>query len=252
MENPFVLKSDEYTRDLNVIKGYFDQNTHFLHRMTGRPVEDCQSFLRETLGKGGKFPLHDPKVHILRKESPGNRIKDETRLTNYIKEIVESNYIMSPTMTAYISPHELQSPSAKFVETGITGRKIAKNEMFAAEVAGDKVLAGIKNAEQNAKKIGINSLSGMHGFTGNILYVKSGHSSLTSMCRAATSYGNANNERLLTGSRHYWSATIAVANMMALITGQDMDQFEEAMEVTGLCYPTVEQTKECIRRSLEL
>lgn len=72
-----------------------------------------------------------------------------------------------------------------------------------ARTAEDKVLEKIKDAEQNAKKIAINSLSGMHGFTGNILYVKSGHSSLTSMCRSATGYGNANNEKLLAGSRHY-------------------------------------------------
>lgn len=252
MANPFVLSPDQYKRDLNILKGYYEQNAHFLHLMTDQPKERCMGFLKKTLSSGGTFPLHDPEMLILRQESPGNRVKDESTLISYIREVTETERILSPTMTCYENPKVLQSPSAKFVEKGIQERKKAKNEMFQAQVDGDEVLEGIKNAEQNAKKIGINSLSGMHGFTGNILYVKSGHPSLTSMCRAATGYGNSSNERLLAGSRHYWSATIAIANMMSLITSQDHEEFEDAMVQWGMVYPTVEQTVECIRRSLEM
>lgn len=252
MENPFVLSKPDYKRNLDLLSGYFRQNTLFLAMMTGQPKEKCLNFIRRQVSRTGKFPLKDPNMLILRKESPGNRVKDEVTFTRYVKEVVDTNRILSPSMVCYERPEVLKSPSAKFVEAGIAGRKKAKNEMFRAKVAGDKVLEHIKNAEQNAKKISINSLSGMHGFSGNILYVKSGHSSLTSMCRTATGYGNANNERLLAGSRHYWSVDIALANMLNLIDTQPEEEFAAAIEHCGLVYPSHQQTVECIKRSTDM
>ena len=252
MENPFVLPKDQYTRDLDLLKGYFDQNAHFLSTMTGQPREIALAFLKRTLSRGGRFPMRDPNMLVLKQESPGNRVRDEMTLLNYVREVTDTKRILSPSMVCYENPNVLKSPSAIFVEKGIAGRKVAKAEQFKAKVAGDKVLEHIKDAEQNAKKIGINSLSGMHGFSGNILYIKSGHSSLTSMCRAATGYGNASNERLLAGSRHYHTPTIALANMLSLITSQPHDVYAQAMEEFGVAYPTVEETAECIRRSTDL
>lgn len=252
MENPFVLPKDQYTRDLDLLKGFFDQNTHFISTMTGQPGDKVKAFLKRQLSRGGQFPLRDPNMLVLKKESPGNRVKDELTLLAYVREVTDTNRILSPSMVCYENPNVLKSPSAIFVEKGISGRKVAKAEQFKAKVAGDTVLEHIKDAEQNAKKIGINSLSGMHGFSGNILYIKSGHSSLTSMCRAATGYGNANNERLLAGSRHYHTPTIALANMASLVTSQDHVLFDATMQTWGMVYPTVEQTAECIRRSTDL
>lgn len=252
MENPFVLPKDQYVRDLNLVQGYYEQNAYFLRRMTAQTEQNVRAYLNKTLSRTGAFPLTDPNMFILRQDSPGNRVRDEMSLLDYIGTVTDTNRILSPSMVCYENPKVLKSPSAKFVESGIAGRKKAKNEMFFAKVAGDEVLEKIKDAEQNAKKIAINSLSGMHGFAGNILFVKSGHSSLTSMCRSATGYGNASNERLLAGSRHYASPTITVANMSALVTGQCHVAFENAMESCNLVYPTVEQTTECIRRSTDL
>lgn len=252
MANPFVLDKSEYKRDLDLLKGYFSQNTLFLHKMTGQPKDRCLQSVRRQVSRGGKFPIKDPNMLILRKESPGNRVKGETTFLNYIKEVTHTNRILSPSMVCYERPEVLKSPTALFVEVGIAGRKKAKNEMFRARTDGNKTLDKIKNSEQNAKKIAINSLSGMHGFAGNILFVKSGHSSLTSMCRTATGYGNANNERLLAGSRHYWSVDIALANMLSLIDTQPLDEYQAAMDACGLVYPTVDETAACIKRSTDL
>lgn len=252
MANPFVLDKSEYKRDLDLLRGYFSQNTLFLHKMTRQPRDRCLKSIRKQVSRGGKFPIKDPNMLILKQESPGNRVKSEVTFLNYVKEVTNSNRILSPSMVCYERPEVIKSPTAKFVEAGIAGRKKAKNEMFRARTDGNKVLDKIKNSEQNAKKIAINSLSGMHGFAGNILYVKSGHSSLTSMCRTATGYGNANNERLLAGSRHYWSVDIALANMLSLIDTQPLDEFERAMQECGLVYPTVEETAACIKRSTDL
>lgn len=252
MENPFVLPKQEYRRNLDLVTGYFSQNTLFLHKMTKQPRERCLKSIRRTVSRGGKHPIRDPNMLILRQESPGNRVRDEKTFLNYVKEVTDTNRILSPSMVCYERPEVLKSPTAKFVEVGIAGRKKAKNEMFVAQTNRNKSLEKIKNSEQNAKKISINSLSGMHGFAGNILYVKSGHSSLTSMCRTATGYGNASNERLLAGSRHYWSVDIALSNMLSLIDGTDLVMFDRGMVECGLKYPTIEDTVSCIRRSTDL
>jgi hypothetical protein len=252
MDNPFVLQKSEYKRDLDLLKGFFSQNTLFLHKMTGQPKDKCLKFVRKQVSRNGSFPIKDPNMLVLRQESPGNRVRAEVTLLQYVKEVTETKRILSPSMVCYERPDVLKSPTAKFVEAGIAGRKKAKNEMFRARTNNDKVLEKIKNSEQNAKKIAINSLSGMHGFAGNILYVKSGHSSLTSMCRTATGYGNANNERLLAGSRHYWSVDIALSNMLSLIDSQPHDEFDNALKECGLVYPSVQDTVECIKRSTDL
>lgn len=252
MENPFVLEKSQYKRDLNLIRGYFDQQAWTLSRMFDKPESETRNFLKRLLSKGGKLPITDPNMSILRQESPGNRVRDEMTLLSYINEVTSTDRILSPSMVCYENPNVLKSPSAKFVEKGITGRKKAKSEAFKAKVANDHVLEKIKDAEQNAKKIAINSLSGMHGFSGNILFVKSGHSSLTSMCRSATGYGNAGNEKLLAGSRHYHTPEITISNIAALVTSQPHDVFEAAMQEWGLRHPTVEETAACIRRSTDL
>lgn len=252
MENPFVLPKEAYKRDLDLLKGYFRQNVLFLQRMTSQSEKRCLDFLKKTLSRGGKFPLCDPAMLVLKQESPGNRVRDEITLLSYVKIVTDTQRILSPSMVCYENPKVLKSPSAKFVESGIAGRKKAKTEMFYAKVAGDEVLELIKDAEQNAKKIAINSLSGMHGFSGNILYIKSGHSSLTSMCRSATGYANAANEKLLAGSRHYHSPKVAVANMLALITSEDHVEFQKTMDECNFVYPSVQQTADCIKRSTDL
>ena len=78
MANAFVLDKTEYKRDLDLLKGYFSQNTLFLHKMTGQPRERCLQSVRRQVSRGGKFPIKDPNMLILRKESPGNRVKGET------------------------------------------------------------------------------------------------------------------------------------------------------------------------------
>lgn len=250
--NPFVLPAQEYKRDLDIVGAYVTQTSFFLHRQTGRPLETCKQFIRGQLRKDGKFPLKNPPVLALKQISPGNRERVDESFLGYIQEVVDTNRILSPSMVCYERPEVNKSTSAAYIEGGIKGRKVAKGEMFDARQAGDFVLEYIKDCEQNAKKIGINAVSGMHGFSGNILYVKSGHSSLTSMCRTATGYGNANNEKLITGSRHYWSPDITLSNILAIVTNTDYEQLQAAMQQYRLHYPNVEETMQCIVRSTSL
>lgn len=252
MDNPFVLNPEEYVRDIRMVPHYIDQSSLFLSIMTGDPFDECKDFVVDQIKPGGQFALKNPTVISVRQDTPANREAVETTFMGYLKEINDRDLILSPSLVGYERPERMKSISADFVEGGIKGRKIAKDEMKQAKIAGDTVLEYIKDCEQNAKKIGINSISGMHGFSGNILYVHSGHSSLTSLCRTATGYGNSWNEKYLMGSRHYYDARVTLYNVLTLINTADYTRIAQAMEKYSLRHPTVEETKACIMRSVEL
>lgn len=250
--NPFVLPPEQYKRDLNLVGGYVKQQARFLSIMTGDDYDTCVNAVKEIAFKDPDTKMRDPEAITLRQMTPGNRERVDTTFFDYIRDVVQTERILSPSMVMYERPSVNKSTSAAFIEGGIADRKKAKAEMFKADMAGDKVLEYIKDCEQNSKKIGINAVSGMHGFEGNILYVKSGHSSLTSMCRTATSYGNANNEKFIMGSRHYWSLDVTIANIIVLVDSADYEQLQWAIDKYGIVYPSVDQTFDCIEYSTQL
>lgn len=250
--NPFVLDPSEYARDINIVKAYIDQAAMYLHIETGDSLEECKAFVKERARPGGTQGIKDPEVVCLEQISPGNREKVECTFLEYVDKVIESGRILSPSMVCYEQAAVNKSTSAAFIEGGINERGVAKKEMFVARQQGDFVLEYIKDCEQNAKKIGINSVSGMHGFEANVLFVKSGHSSLTSMCRTASGYGNAINERFIGGSRHYWHVDIVLANILTIVTNTRYDLLEKVINDYGICYPSVDQTMECIEWSTRL
>jgi hypothetical protein len=250
--NPFVLEPTEYKRNIDIVNAYIEQNALYLHLETGDSLSECTKFVKNTVRPGAKHGIKDPEIVSLEQTSPGNRVRVERTFLEYVKTVTDSERILSPSMVCYEVASVNKSTSAAFIEGGINERGAAKKEMFVARQQGNFVLEYIKDCEQNAKKIGINAVSGMHGFEANILYVKSGHSSLTSMCRTASGYGNGINERFIGGSRHYWHVDIVLANILTIITNTDFGILEEVIEDYGICYPSVEQTMDCVRWSTSL
>jgi hypothetical protein len=75
---------------------------------------------------------------------------------------------------------------------------------------------------------------------------------LTSTCRSATAYANANNERFLAGNRHYWNPDIAMQNIVSIIRLADYDLIEQAVEKYNLTIPTADDLYADILRSTDL
>jgi hypothetical protein len=252
MSNPFVLAPADYSRDIDIVKAYIQQQAMYLHIETDQPLDVCTAFVKNTVRPGAEHGIKDPSVVSLEQRTPGNRTKEDRTYLEYIREVVNTERILSPSMVCYEQAAVNKSTSAAFVEGGINERGVAKKAMFVARQQENYVLEYIKDCEQNAKKIGINSISGMHGFEANVLYVKSGHSSLTSMCRTASGYGNAINERFIGGSRHYWHVDIVIANILTIVTNTDYNLLEGVMAEYGIIYPSAEQTMECVEWSTRL
>ena len=248
-DNHFVLPTAEYKRDVDIFTHYVDDASTFLSLRTGKTKEECKAFVLAGLKKDGRFEFKDPKVEYLDREENGDRVRKATTLSRYIGKSVRENEIIAPTFTTYLSPNVKRSILGAYVEQNIKKRGVAKKEMFVAEAAKNMELYAIKKIEQTGRKLANNSISGAHVSASTPLYNKTAHSTLTSTCRTTSGYGNANNEKFLSGNRHYWSYAIVINNIIAVINTANYALIEEAMNKYSIHYPSVEEVMECITYS---
>lgn len=249
MANPFIRRPEAYRRDLNLPKGYILQNAKYISLMLGKDFEECVKFVKREVGLGKEFGIKDPEMLQLIKKGRGHRVEDTTSFLNYIQEIRDSGRIVSPSLVVYERPEVEKSVTAEWQDDNIKARKTSKKAMFQFKQIGELLKSALADYDQNARKIRINSVSGQRGFEGNALYLASGHSSLTSLCRAAAGYGNATVERFLMGSKHYHTPEIARANLMAILTIQNQDCIQQVIDDYGLVYPTPEDVVEMVAYS---
>ena len=250
--NPFVLEASEYRRDIRPVPHYIEQASHFLHVSTGKPLNECTEYVKRVIRNNVFGKIRNPKVSYLLRQDNGDRIREETTLTKYIAESMKTGQIMAPTFTCYSNPSEKQSLLVSFVEANIKARSVLKKAEQAAKAAGDKNTAAIKGIGQTNKKLSNNSLSGAHVSNSTPLYNPTAHSSLTSNCRTTSGYGNANNEKLMSGNRHYWNPHLVINNINCIIYLTDRPVFEAMMAKYNLHVPTPEETMECILYSTRL
>lgn len=252
MDNPFVLKPTDYKRDLNLLRHYVEDQAFNLHRQTGKPLEVCKEWLKTQLRPGGQFEFKDPEIYYLRRGDNGDRQEEAGTMLAYINESIRNKELIAPTLTTYCNPKKELSLLVHYIEDNVKARGVAKKAKFRAKQAGDKLLASIKDNEQNNKKLSNNAVSGAHVTPTNPLYNKTGHSTLTSTCRSTSGYGNANNEKFLNGNRHYWDPIIVKNNIVSIASRSDLVQIQDAMDAFGIRHPSVEETLECIKYSTDL
>lgn len=252
MSNVFALEVDEYKRDIDVIKHAVNQYASYLQLRSGREFSFCLNWVRDQLKPGGRFEFRDPVVKMLERGSNGDRDIAEIRLSQYLKQVRDMDLLIAPTMTIYLPRHRSKSLLVDFIDENIAKRNKNKKAKFRAKMAGDKVLSGIMDNRQNNNKTSNNSLSGAAVSYSTPLANKTAHSTLTSTCRTTSGYGNANNEKMLDGNRHYWSADIVRNNIVAIISNSNYDVIQNAIEKYGLVYPSVQETMQCIQRSTML
>lgn len=244
--NPFVLEKDQYVRELAPLKHYVEDVAKFLSTMTGDSIEQCTQFIKNNLKPGGAFEFKDPKIKYLERVNYEDRVEKDGTLLAYLTESIRGEELIAPTLTTYINPKEKQSILVEFVDENVAIRSKAKKAMFAAKMAGNIDLELFKNSEQSNAKISNNSISGGHVSTSTPLFNRTSHSTLTSNCRSTSGYGNANNEKMLSGNRHYHHPSIVINNIVSIANRTDMVKFKAVMDEYNLYYPTPEQAMECV------
>lgn len=253
MTSTFLRSDDEYIREVNVIRGYFDQLAFYMHKVTKQPMTVVRAWIKKEFAAGGRFEYKSPMATVtVRDKESGDRHETRVSMAKLFNVIEKNRLIVSPSFTCYLPPDVKRSLLSIFIDENIQKRAKVKKEMQAAQAAGDAILAANKKNGQNSLKQRNNAMSGAHSSPFTILYNKSTHSSLTSMCRSATSYGNANNEKLLAGSRHYWAPGIMVNNIISICTNTDMIAFQSCVDTYKLHIPSVKEVMDMLHYSADL
>lgn len=249
--NHFLKSIETYRRDVDLQKTYVMDAAKYVSTMRGISQEEALEFVARQVGPGGNHAFRDPQVMVLVRQPNGDRVQQTMRFTEFLRSVQDQKQMLSPSMTAYVHPDLKKSLLAVYIDKNLDRRKAAKAEMFAAKMAGDRVAEKIGNSKQTTFKIKNNSLSGAHSSPYTILWNKSSHSTLTSTCRVATSYGNTNNEKFLYGNRHYWCPDVARNNIISIVNHSDLDKIEQIMDKYRLRAPTVEELEQLLIRCCE-
>jgi hypothetical protein len=252
MASPFVLDPQEYVRDINVHRHAVDQYATYLSIISGDDQQQCRAWVINSLQPGGVFEFKDQALEILRRGETGDRAQESMTVRDYIAEVVKEERIIAPTWTTYTPTHKEVSLLAEEIDVNIAIRNKAKKAMGVHEASGDKINYEFSKGEQEQRKRSNNATSGAQTIDSTPLANRTGHSTLTSVCRSTAGFGNANNERLLSGNRHYRSFRITLNNLVSIISASDLDQINRVVVKYGLVHPSHSQVMECLTRSIEL
>lgn len=247
----FVRDIDEYQRDFDIQESYYRQTALGLARKFNRPFEECLDYVKTVTSSDALLGFEDPPMKYIGRDDNGDRQFMVTSFLKFLNTVEKNDLIMSPSMTVYLPPKVKRSLSAKYIRVNVANRNRQKHEKFLAGEAGDNDLKNYKDNEQKTSKIKNNALSGAHNSESTVLFMPTIHSSLTSTCRTATGYANANNEKVLAGNRHYWSPDIVEANIVAICDLADLTLLEKVMGDFNLTYPSTDNVVNMVVRSSE-
>lgn len=248
LEPSFLKEKGEYRRTYYPIPHYIEQNAHYLALEAGIPYEKALEYIKSKF-KSGEVKPDERKAYFLAKDENGDRYKAVGTVFDYFKMIKHNNLRVAPTLTTYVGPEVYPSLYGGYIQDKAKLRKGFKKLKFVYSMKGDEVNESFYDSLQNSCKIKINSLSGTHSSPGTISFLKSGHSTLTSVCRVITSTANAVNEKFIAGNRHYYGPLITLINVIAITNDAKNHPIAETMKEYGLVYPTVRQAMEMVKRS---
>jgi len=248
LEPSFLKEKKDYVRTYFPIPHYIEQNAFYLSKEKNIPFEEALAYVKSKF-KNGDVKPSERKAFILAKDENGDRYKKVVTLFDYFKTIKHKNLRVAPTFTTYVGPEVKLSLYGGYIQDKAKLRKGFKKLKFIYSMKGDEANESFYDSLQNSCKIKINSLSGTHSSPGTVGFLKSGHSTLTSVCRIITSTANATNEKFIAGNRHYYAPMITLANIIALSNDARKHPVKETIEKYNLVYPTAADALEVIRSS---
>lgn len=250
--NPFTRKPEDYVRDINVIGGAIEQYSLFIYKTyIGRGIDvalnDVVDFVIDEFWNG-ELPFEDPTFYVLDQDENQDRHKAVYTFTNMLKDVIDNNLIMTPTFTQYLPPEQKESVLSRYIVTKLKSRDAEKGLQQEAKRVGNFFQASIHNNNQNNEKILVNAISGNHRSEHSILCDKPVHPVLTSSCRIANGSANSNDDRLISGNRHYYSRNVVLENLASIVALTDIKEVTKAVESYKMYIPTVEDVYEMVER----
>ncbi len=257
MSNPFVYADEEYQRDIDPIEHYIQQASFYLSKVKGIDISVAETKLRElinnpTLENNIFNSIINPSIKHTYREENGDRIIVTDSLTSYIDKFKKNDYIVAPTLTTYVKHTVNNALTNNFIRDNKKKRNIFKKEKLKFKALNNDIKASYYDKMQANMKLFNNAMSGGLTSPYNPLFNKTGHSTLTSVTRITTSNSNSNNEKLLTGNRHYSNTDIIIENITFIVSNINKEVLLSIMTKYNLYYPTVEDCKKVILRSSKL
>jgi len=228
-----------YTKMDSATQEYFKQASVYISKKKNIPIEEAGQLVKDAIGRHqGK---RNPDVKFYTKDDKGDKIVAEDKLSNYVKDSLNSNEVIAPSFTTYVDPNEKKSIHAEFLQENIDKRKIDKSLAFKYKQEGDDDKYLYYNTLQKTRKIFNNSLSGAYAAKGTILYNPSGHYTLTSTTRSVTSIGNSVTESMIASNKHFKDYNVTINYISAIVTNIDMSKIEKVLLKYDFIRPTAEQ-----------
>lgn len=252
MKNIFLRDDSFYKRDLNPFNQYIEQAAYYLSKVKNISTSLAKDKIKDKIKTRQFKGMRDPTVQFYERHNYEDRVLTEVPLTNFLMGIGSENLTMAPSLTCYVPSSERESLLSGFTDENVRLRNIAKKEAAKFKALGDLDKHRHFNGEQENKKLYNNSLSGAFSSGGSIVRNPTAHSSLTSTTRTMTSIGNASNERLISGNRHYRNPSITLNNIVVLAQTADSKEIRKIIDFYRLKIPTVQDVMNCIEYSTQL
>lgn len=249
-DNPFVLPDEAYVRDIDPIKHYREDTALYLSRELNISLEEANAFIKESIGKGGALEWHQPTLNYLQRDPETlDRSEQSTGIANYIYRHLKEASIIGPTLTTYQNSDENLALEAEFTVDNVEKRDVSKAEMFEAAANGDHERSRYKKTEQINYKTNNNGMSGAFVSSSTILANITAHSTLTSTCRVTAAIGSTDNERFISGARHYRNPEIVLYNMLSISNNTDLKAVSDTVRNFNLHIPTAKDVRDVIAHS---
>ncbi len=248
IENIFLRRAENYQRDIDPLGAYHHQMSSFVATSMNIPLQEAKARVKKIILERMK----NPTVKHFRRMENGDRMVDNTPLLSYITANVKDGDILTPTFTTYIHPSKKKSILSEFVFENVAIRNTSKSAAKAAKAKGLVDLYEHLNNEQTNKKTWNNSMSGSFGQEGSVLFNPTAHNTLTSMTRTVASLANSNNEKMLTGNRHYLSQMDTLNNCIYIASKCDQEAIRHTLKKYDLKAPSVHDTLKVIFRSSDI
>ena len=252
MIDNFSYPDSRYKRELDPMADYIELQTFYLSRISGRPNEECRTFVINQMKPGGQFEFKDPAVAYLSREETKDRVKSSTTILEYIASARKRNYIFVPSWSINVPSYVRLSLYTGYINATTAVRKKYKDAMFIAEQKDDQNAIKFNDGMQSSAKTSINSISGAALSPSTQNHTQSLHPALTSVCAASTCFANLNNEKLIAGNRIYTTYQSTLDNIIAITLRADLAELEIAMTEFEIYYPTVDDMMDCINKSTQL
>ena len=243
MIDPFELPFEFFQNDVYPVNEYIEQASFFIHKQLDIPLEESKQYVKSTLKD---FKIKNPTTKYYYKQDNGDKIIREDKLTDYIKESLNSGDIIVPSFTTYYSPSKQKSIHSDFMDYNTKRRSIHKKAAFKAKQDGDMDKFLYNDVMQKTMKIFNNSLSGAYASKSTVLRNPSAHYTLTSMTRCVSSIGNALTESIVYGNKHFKDYDTVINYITTIITNMKRSDVEYCIHKYKLHIPTPENIMDSI------